>query len=258
MVQNQKFRCRTSAGRSVPAQPVAGAVDDVVEPVEQHGHPADPALAHGDLQVRAAAADSPTTATRRRPAATCWPNRVAPSCRTGAPGGISGMPELPTCSETTVSVSHDGVDDRVPVAHGPTRRAARSRGAARAGVTEVKPRAGVAPDLGRRRRGIGQVGDPERDDPVGVGAVPLLEEPVVPGPDAGQAEVAVPGAEEHPPAEAGDLGGEIDRRPDAVDVHVPHPGVDRRNSRAASDRSGRAPGCRSRAAGRPPRSCPPG
>ena len=38
-------------GADVPAQAVARAVDDVVEPVEEHGHPPDAALGHGDLQL---------------------------------------------------------------------------------------------------------------------------------------------------------------------------------------------------------------
>ena len=42
----------------------------------------------------------------------------------------------------------------------------------------------------------------------------------------GQPELAVLGAEEHPPAEAGDHGREVQRGPHAVDVHVGDPGVD--------------------------------
>ena len=34
-----------------------------------------------------------------------WPNRVAPSWSSGPSAGMSGIPEDPTCRETTVSVS---------------------------------------------------------------------------------------------------------------------------------------------------------
>ena len=85
---------------------------------------------------------------------------------------------------------------------------------------------GVAADLGRGERGVGQVGDPERHDALGVRRVPLLEEPVVPGPDAGEAEVAVLRVEEDAAAEARDHGREVHRGPHAVDVHVAHPGLD--------------------------------
>ena len=75
---------------------------------------------------------------------------------------------------------------------------------------------------------------------------------------AGQAEVAVCGVEEDPAAEPGDHGREVHRRPDPVDVHVAHAGVDVVATRAASGRSGTAPGRRSPGGGRPPRSSPPG
>src|SRR5919108_4462791 len=56
--------------------------------------------------------------------------------------------------------------------------------------------------------------------------VPLLEQPVVPRPDACDAQLAVGDAEEHRTAEARDLRREVHRSPDAVDVHVPHAGLD--------------------------------
>ena len=41
-------------GALIPPEPVAGAVNDVVQAVEEHGHPADTPLAHGDLESRMA------------------------------------------------------------------------------------------------------------------------------------------------------------------------------------------------------------
>ena len=84
---------------------------------------------------------------------------------------------------------------------------------------------GVAADLRRGQYRIGQVGDPERDDALGMARVPLLEEPVVPGPHTGQAQLTVVGVEEDPATEPGDHGREVHRRPDPVDVHVVHAGV---------------------------------
>jgi hypothetical protein len=68
--------------------------------------------------------------------------------------------------------------------------------------------------------------DAERHDPIGVGEIPGLEEPVVPRPDAGKPELAILGHEKDPPAKAGYLGREIHRCPDAVYVHVTHPRLD--------------------------------
>ncbi len=38
-------------GTHAPSEAVPGAVDQVVETVEEHCDPADPALAHGDLEI---------------------------------------------------------------------------------------------------------------------------------------------------------------------------------------------------------------
>src|SRR5204862_3564641 len=68
--------------------------------------------------------------------------------------------------------------------------------------------------------------DPERDDAFGMSDVPLVVEPVVPGAHACGAEVAIGGLEEDRAAEACDLRREVERRPHAVDVHVPDACVD--------------------------------
>jgi hypothetical protein len=59
-----------------------------------------------------------------------------------------------------------------------------------------------------------------------MGGVPLLVEPIVPRPDARGAELTVGGAKEHAPAKPGDLRRKVHRRPDTVEIHVPHPGID--------------------------------
>ena len=89
--------------------------------------------------------------------------------------------------------------------------------------------------------------------------VPLLEEPVVPGPDARHARAPRSLAlEEHPAAESGDLRREVHRRPDPVDVHVPHPGVDVVAAGTHLVEAERLEPARSPAAGRPRRSSRPG
>ena len=92
-------------------------------------------------------------------------------------------------------------------------------------VTDRKPRA-VAPDLLGAELGVGEPRDAEGDDALGVGRVPLLEQPVVPGARDGEAELGVGALREDPPAEAGDHRREVERRPHAVDVHVADAGVD--------------------------------
>jgi hypothetical protein len=78
----------------------------------------------------------------------------------------------------------------------------------------------IAPDLLGAQRGIAQVGDAERHDPLRVGRVPLLEEPVVPRAHAGEAELRVLRLGEERASEPGDARREVQRRPDAAEVHV--------------------------------------
>ena len=88
------------------------------------------------------------------------------------------MPEDPTCRLITVSVSARA-DDRLPVV-GEDRRQLDPVWAL---GQRDRPEAAlcVAPDLLRPDLGVGQPGDAHGDDPLGVGRVPLLEQPVVPG-----------------------------------------------------------------------------
>ncbi len=91
----------------VPAHAVAGAVDEVVEPVEQHGHPADAALGHRHLAGRGSARSSPAHSHSVHACSESWLNSVATSgmIARSQPGGISPIPDEPTCRHTTVPVS---------------------------------------------------------------------------------------------------------------------------------------------------------
>ena len=80
--------------------------------------------------------------------------------------------------------------------------------------------------LGRSHLHVGQPGQLEGDDPVGVGPGPDLVMPLVPGPQAGQPQLGIVGLDEHRATEAGHQGREAQGRPYAVQVHVRHPGPD--------------------------------
>ncbi len=84
----------------------------------------------------------------------------------------------------------------------------------------------VPPDLLGPLDRIGQERDAQRNDPFGVGRVPLLEEPVIPRPGDGQAELGIGALREHPAAESRDHRREAQRCPHPVDVHVGDPSLD--------------------------------
>ena len=84
----------------------------------------------------------------------------------------------------------------------------------------------VATDLGRGLLGVGEVGDAERDQPVWVLLPPLLDHPVVVRAGRCIAELRILRGRVHPPAETGDHRREVDRGPDAAEVHVLHALVD--------------------------------
>ena len=79
---------------------------------------------------------------------------------------------------------------------------------------------GVATDLCGAHFGIRHVGDAQGHDPVRIGGVPVLEEPIVPRPGAGDAEFAVVDQAEERAAEARYTGRKIHRRLNAPDIHV--------------------------------------
>ena len=79
---------------------------------------------------------------------------------------------------------------------------------------------GVAAYLLGRQLRVGQPRQLQRDDPVGVRAGPHLEVPVVPGPQHRETELGVVALPEHRAREPGDQRREVQRRPDAGEVHV--------------------------------------
>ena len=110
----------------------------------------------------------------------------------------------------------------------------------------------AASDLGGQDLGVPDGRDRAGDEAARVGAAPLVDVPVVVGPDHGQRHVLVLGAGEELAAELGE-GGEAQRAEHAVGVHVLDPLVDVPAARAGSRRTRWAP-CRTpRAAARPRR-----
>ncbi len=113
-----------------------------------------------------------------------------------------------------------GLEERLPCA-------AVQRGQAELGGDLAERHGGDAAGRVAAQFSDGQVHVPQRDDlqrdqpPVALPG-PLLDHPVVVGPDAGQPEVLVLGLGEGLPAEPGE-GGEGQRTLDSVDVHVRQP-----------------------------------
>ena len=89
----------------------------------------------------------------------------------------------------------------------------------------VAPLGRHAPHLGRHELGVPDGRDAQRDEAARVGAAPVLDVPVVVGPQHVDGELLVLGAGEELAAEL-DEGGEAHRPEHAVGVHVPDPLVD--------------------------------
>jgi hypothetical protein len=86
---------------------------------------------------------------------------------------------------------------------------------------------GIPADFLRADLDVQKIGQLHRDDAPGVGSSPLLDTPVIPGPNGGEREFRVFGCELQPlPGEARQEGGKIHRGPHAGDVHVLHAVVD--------------------------------
>ena len=172
----------------VPTDPVAGTIDDVVETIEEHGHPADPAFGHGHLEVgmtHGVPRPEPFRARRQGHLA----EHGGAQLQHGTVGGHVGHARGADVQADDGIGLGAGFDDGIPVAaeDGGEAKPMRSLGKAHRAKTPF----GVAPDLGRTQDRIGQEGDAQRDDPIGVGRVPLLVEPVVPGSGHGQPELGL-------------------------------------------------------------------
>ena len=80
----------------------------------------------------------------------------------------------------------------------------------------------IRTDLTRRDLDVGQPGQLQRDDPLGMGRSPHLHVPVVERPQAGQSKRRVLRPRVHGPAEPRHERGEAEGGPDAAPVHVDH------------------------------------
>ena len=130
----------------------------------------------------------------------------------------------PMCRQTTVPVSEQAGPERVPVVAVEARASPRLLGVLgeRDGVAAL----GRHPaDLGGHELGVPDGGDGQRDEPAGLVPAPLVDVPVVVGPDHGQGHVLVLGAAEELAAELRERR-EAHRAEDAVGVHVGDAGLD--------------------------------
>ncbi len=148
----------------------------------------------------------------------------AMSTSKGASGAVmASCDDEPMCRHTTVPSSSHAPPEGVPVV-GVEARPAQLGGVLREGH-------GVAslgrhpPHLGRHELGVPDGRDGQGDEAARVGAAPVLDVPVVVGPQHVEGELLVLGPGEELAAEL-DEGGEAHRPEHAVDVHVPDPLVD--------------------------------
>src|SRR5580692_11217861 len=84
----------------------------------------------------------------------------------------------------------------------------------------TKTAGGIPANLARRDKGIAQPGQLRRDEAARYGADPLLGQPVVVGPDAGESHLWVGQPVQCRTGKAENDGGERHGRPDTVEVHV--------------------------------------
>ena len=151
-VQNQKLRRTASGGETSPSPHPgaadAGVVHHVVEPVDEHRHPADPALGERHLQPREAQRDAGPQpvgrrrASRARGTASCTARAALPASgprSSSSPTRCAGTP--PSRSPRTRRGS--GPSGRCGPTAGPGRRG--SRGTSR----RREPAGGVPADLVR-------------------------------------------------------------------------------------------------------------
>ena len=227
MAQNQKLRRSTSLG--VSSMPLPGAVHllvapDVVEAIEEPGDPADAALGQADPQLGVAhrqARVEPVDGREHRPAEEEHADGVGRRVRARH---RSARRRADVQADDGAGLGARG-DERIPVA-GVQRRQAEALGQLGEGH-RPEPTLDVAPDLVGRELGVEQPRELAGDDPPGVAAGPLVEVPVVRRVDDGEREVGVAHAELVALAgEAGERRREVERRVDAVEVHVVDAGVD--------------------------------
>ena len=144
----------------------------------------------------------------------------------GRVGRGQGRPrtEAPVCRQTTVSVSSQAAKKGSQAPLKMEGRPQLGRELGEADRLEAPGR--VGPHLGRGQCDVGQPGQLQRDDPIGVRPRPHLQVPVVEGAQAGETEVRVRRPRVHRAAEPRHQRGKAQRGPDAGAVHVVHAGVD--------------------------------
>ena len=115
----------------------------------------------------------------------------------GSGEGSGAHDEAPVCRHTTVAVSSQAAKKGSHCAAEDGGEAELRRELGEADRLEAACR--VAPHLGRGHRDVGQPGQLQRDDALGVGAGPHLQVPVVEGAQAGQAQRRIAGPRETAP-----------------------------------------------------------
>ncbi len=223
----------------VPAQQLAGAevegprldrgrsrrvLRHVVETIDRHRHPADAALAQGDLEVGVPTRDAGPDPVHRRAERGAREHRHL-RVQPGAGRALQREP-----AGTAVQR-----DDRVgllarPEERRPVLMVGDRRQVEPLGRLEERhrgePALGVAADLLAGEHRVLEPRQLHRDEPLGMGAVPLLDHPAVPRPDGGQAHLLVAVQRQDPAGEPPRAGREAQRRPHTVDVHVTNALVD--------------------------------
>ena len=115
--------------------------------------------------------------------------KVGSSSKGGSGEGSGAQADDPVCRQTTVSVSSQAAKkgSQAPLKMEGRLQLGRELGEAH----RLEAPCRVGPDLGRRDVDVGQPGQLQRDDALGVGPGPDLEVPVVERAQAGQPEVRV-------------------------------------------------------------------
>ena len=171
----------------------------------------------------------------------------------GASGAVAGdVPDEPTCRHTTVPVSSHAA---MSGSQWPVCNDGQPEQVGRLGERHrLEPARRVAADLLRADLGVEEVRDLQRDHASGRVRRPVLDDPVVPGPHAGQRELGVVGELlEALARESGEERREAHRRVDAVHVHVGDAGADVPRAAAHLVEAGRLEAVLRRPAGRRPR-----
>ncbi len=146
------------------------------------------------------------------------------SSKGGSGEGSGAQPDAPVCRQTTVPVSSQAAKKG-------SQRAAEDGGQLQLGgelgeADRLEPPGRVGPHFAGGDLDVGQPGQLQGDDALGVCPRPHLEVPVVEGAQAGQAEVRVRRPRVDRATEPRHEGREAQRGPDAGAVHVVNAGVD--------------------------------